>query len=146
MNLNMRLVPPELYDLASRLLKHEASGSTTPDEKAAAAQRSCGKLARVLTRSIGADGFHVLTAQALRRAKAEVPFLQDLEIEIQEDGCPTGLDTLAQRRTPAEFDSALVAILANIIWLLNVFIGSDLTLRQIRRAWPDFPLDNMVDG
>jgi hypothetical protein len=50
-----------------------------------------------------------------------------------------GLRQAVDGREPAETEDALVAILANFLWLLVIFIGENLGLRKVHEVWPDVP-------
>ncbi len=132
---------PESHDLACQLLAHEMQGPSlegrTPTETAEAGQRICQKLYQQMAQLIGPTGFNALGARALHLARIEFPFLNGVEIRMQEEGCLKGLPESVQGQPPAEISSALVAVFANFIWLLVTFIGKDLALRQLRSIWPE---------
>jgi len=110
------------------------------------AVRVCEKLRVSLTRFAGTDGFASLLRRALTLARAEVPELQS--VKVNPDGSLEGLEQLAARewRPGSGWDGgaeAAVAITTHLLVLLVTFIGRPLTLRLLREAWPDAPLDEL---
>ena len=47
---------------------------------------------------------------------------------------------------PTQVQEGIGAVLANLIGLLDTFIGEDLALRLVREAWPDAPRPNNTDS
>ncbi len=129
-------------DLARRALLQEAGEHTAPATLAEAAERAYARLGRRLAVLIGATGYTVLAARALRLAQAEIPALEGVAVDA---GAETGLNglrafALASGDATAAADG-LVALLARIVDLLITFIGEDLALRLVRDAWPE-PADD----
>ena len=141
----MATPPSSLRDLARRLLAVEAAQSARETHQHEAV-RVCEKLRLSLTRFAGADGFASLLRRSLTQARAEVPELQG--VKINPDGTLEGLEQLAAREWKPGSDwaggsEAAVAITAHLLALLVTFIGQPLTLRLVREAWPDVPLDEL---
>lgn len=129
---------PALRDLARRLVESEAAGQPSAPVTADGAERAVSKLREYLARLIGIGGFRALLARALQLTKAEVPSLRGVQAEP--DGALSGLPEWVLGRDPAEARAALVAVLANVLWLLAVFIGDDLVERLVREVWPQVRL------
>jgi hypothetical protein len=136
-------VTPACLDLARRLLAHEAG----PAQRLAgwqAAESTCQKLCQALGRLVGPAGFQALLQRALFLARPEYPFLP---AALGPDGpCFGELAAGVQEQEPARIHEAFVAVFGSFFWLLDTFIGDDLTRRQIRRIWPEVPLGEAGSG
>ena len=80
-------------------------------------------------------GFHALFGRALVLARAEVPWLA--EVQLTADGCLEGLDKVTNRVTRDELVSAELAVVSHVIDLLVTFIGPALTLAIMKEIWPE---------
>ena len=139
--------------LARRLLEREAGEGRAAEELAAAAERACQKFYPQLARLIGAEGFHAVLARALRLAQRESPFLAGVEGEPGGEvgarhAVPLlkGLREAVRGRDPAEVSDGVVAVFANLIWLLATFVGESVALRQVSSIWPEVPLRDVEPG
>ena len=127
-----------MRDLARRLLAAEATSPGDTHARAHEAVRVCEKLRISLTRFAGADGFASLLRRSLVLARADVASLS--RVTVNPDCSMEGLEALAAE----DADDAVkagTAIAAHLLGLLVTFIGEPLTLRLVREAWPDEPLD-----
>lgn len=128
----MNLATPPLRDLALRLLAEEMdkgdAGSLSPGA------RVCAKLGASLTKLAGTAGFRSLLSRALSLAQEEVPWLKG--VKVLDDGTFGGL---REAKIRAAEDRALdgeTVLIAQLIGLLRVFIGTPLTMQLLRQAWP----------
>ena len=101
---------------------------------AAQTARACEKLAAVLTAFAGASGFRALLTRALTLAKLQAPSLAG--VQVLEDGSLTGFDEMGAETSLEEAGGGQVLV-AQLLDLLNIFIGKQLTLRLVQDAWPD---------
>jgi hypothetical protein len=130
---------PRFLSLALHLLAMETGADPGSEAVAGAAERVLQKLRGQLVRLIGPTGFQALLGRALTLVLASRPDLNGLT--VTEDGEIAGLGRLAASHAePVARDMAAMVVGA-FVELLAVFIGEDLTLRQIRRIWPDASLD-----
>jgi hypothetical protein len=136
----MTQVPAPLADFARRLLLHEAGNGRTPGEFADAMERACLALHRQLAPLLSAAGFDAMIGRAVKLAARDFPFLATVSSTTPRNGCFDGLRQAAEQRESKDVETALVAILANFIWLLVIFIGENLGLRKLREVWPEVPL------
>lgn len=132
---------PVWRTIAERLLSHEAGGREHPVVLANAAEQVCRKLQGQLTVLIGPNGTRALLERGLRLARMEFPFLDGVAIGGREGDCLRGVQDTAQEQDPAQVSGGLAALLTHILDLLGGFIGHDLTLRLLRRGWPEAPLN-----
>jgi hypothetical protein len=131
--MNRNLPSPNARATARHLLAHEAGAGKPSDVNIPAAIRVCEKLRRPLSTLAGATGFHALLGRALTLAKAQDPHLGT--VRVQPDGSLAGLSELRNN----EHGQAGVALIAQLLGLLDAFIGPDLTLRLMADVWPDLP-------
>ncbi|HEX2815575.1 MAG TPA: hypothetical protein VHN39_04250 [Phenylobacterium sp.] len=97
-----------------------------------------GKLAPHLATLVGRGGVRALMSRALVLAATEVAWLQAAQVNA--DGDVEGLKALGADLDPADFLEGRVVLLAQLLWLLVVFIGPSLTSRLVGEIWPDVPL------
>lgn len=132
-------------ELAKRLIARElARGKSAKSEATATATQSvspparvCEKLQGVLTAFAGVTGFRTLLARALVLAAQEEPSLKG--VRVLETGALSGLEGVQAR-------GAGVALVAQLLDLLIVFIGEPLTLQMVRGAWPEVPAGEIRFG
>lgn len=137
----MKPVNPTLQKLALRLLEHEAATSGNPHEPVKAIELCCQRLHDRLDRLIGAGGFRALLNRALHLAKKKYAWLEGVGIEDY-PGCEfKDLREAVKGKKPATVNEACTLILANVIWLLVIFIGEDITIGLIQEAWPHVTID-----
>jgi hypothetical protein len=132
-------VPPPLADFARRLFVHEAGGQQRTQDFVDAMERVCQALHTRLAPLVSAAGFNALVGRAVKLAVREFPFLAAIGAITTPNCSFDGLRQAAEGRDPAEVGDALVAILANFLWLLVLFIGENLGLRKVHEVWPDVP-------
>lgn len=125
--------------LAHRLLAHEAGMARNSGDAAASGSAVCQKLFAEIEQFIGHDGSKALLARALYLAKAEFPFLAEVQIGESDEGWLIGLSENVSTRDATEVSDSIAAVLGGFIDLLGTFIGDDLTLRMIHRRWPEVP-------
>jgi hypothetical protein len=139
---------PALHDLARRVIRATPkSASATAAGSAAAAeamQSSCGELYRVLDATMGPAGLQALLARAIQIAARDHPWLARVTPGAADCIFP-GLTTAAEGVDVDEAITGSAALLATILWLLVTFIGEELTLRFVRRAWPQVSLHKLSE-
>jgi len=143
------MTPPEMRDLARRLLACEAVAGKTSESAESVLLRVYEKLRQSLGAFAGVDGFQSLAFRALTQAKSEAPGLW--AVQIAEDGSLQGLGELKPQQ--AEFEPQLGSdkdqaseggeiLIARLLRLLLMFLGEALTLSLLRNAWPDAAFDD----
>jgi hypothetical protein len=135
----MSMASPNVRALAVRLIAVEEARADPRFAPAGAAVRVCEKLRQPLSRFAGVAGFRSLLSRALAMAKAEVPSLGAMQ--VQADGSFAGLDGERQDQNVVLAGEGGIAVVAHLLDLLVTFIGESLTLRLVRDAWPDKPVD-----
>jgi hypothetical protein len=136
----MTQVPAHFADFARRLLLHEAASGRSARELADAMERACLALHRQIAPLVSSAGFHALIGRAVKLAARDFLLLAAVGSTTPRKGCFDGLQQAAEQHESKEVESALVAVLANFMWLLVIFIGENLGLRKVREVWPDVPL------
>jgi hypothetical protein len=122
--------------LAKDLILHEGSGKRASGAKAQAADYVAEKLGPHLANLMGTGGFRALLSRALVLATLEVSTLS--AVRVNGDGFLDGLESLRSNSEPAEFLEARTVLLAQLLGLLEAFIGPGLTERVIGEIWPKF--------
>ena len=126
----MNSATPAVQDLARRLIALEALCEADSMAGRSEAVRVCEKLRVPLAKFFGIDGYRSLMARALAMAKAEIPSLDPVQVQL--DGSLDGID-------PKDAKAAVV-VLVHLLGLLVTFVGERLTLRLVLDGWPDASL------
>lgn len=134
----MSPAPARFVELARLLLAQQLPGSA-PDAIAIAGERIYERLFGRLAPLIGAIGFDALLGRTLHVAKAEFPILERVKVAPALEGRLDGLREAMRGRPTEESRDAVVALVAGFLGRLGYFIGDDLTLREVHRAWPGLP-------
>ena len=132
--MNRNLPSPNARATARQLLAHEAGTGNLSEGKIPAVIRVAEKLRRPLSTLAGATGFRALLGRALTLAKAQDSSLE--AVRVQPDG---SLHDFTELRNN-EHGQAGVALVAQLLALLDGFIGPDLTLLLVADVWPDLPV------
>jgi hypothetical protein len=138
--------PPQMRDLANRLVAYEAAVSKASEPVEFAAPRVYQKLRMRLSALAGVAGFQALAFRALAQAKADAPSLWS--VEVAADGSLKGLGEL---EPPVDIDNDSageggVVLIGRLLELLLMFLGEVLTLNLISDLWPDAALDDRISG
>ena len=139
----------ELRDLARQLFAYETRANGNPVDVADAMGAVGERLYVRLERLIAVAGFHALLRRAVRLAQEDYAWLAEVRVEEQPRCSLIGLREAADGRDQSETSEAFVAVVANVLWLLVIFIGEDLTLSLVLQTWPalrDEPLDTKDQG
>jgi len=120
------------------VLKRRAGSAADAAAVAAAARRAYDDLAGVVVPLIGQVGVEALTARASHLAQRQYSWGQTGE---KQGAGPFGHVRLwLERQDPAVATEAAAEVLSTLGGLLVTFIGQPLTMRLLRKAWPDgFP-------
>ena len=101
------------------------------------------KLRPVLGMLMGNGGYRVLLSRALARATVEAPSLQALHLTA--DGALI-FDSASTPPDPKKLDDGSVILVAELLGLLNAFIGEALTVQFLREAWPRLSFKNNLNS
>lgn len=128
-----KIATPKLKQLARRLLAYEVASTKPSAPETPPAFHVFKKFHGPFAKLMGTTGFRALMARALGLAKAEVPWLGQLQ--IKDDGSVEGLDKLEGKKAPV-IAAGEVALVAQLVGLLMTFIGEELTMRLLHEIWP----------
>jgi hypothetical protein len=124
-----------LLQLAARLVAEEVREPAGGEvQNNSASERVCDKLGAQITKLAGAAGYRSLLLRALSLAQAECPQLSS--VVVLPDGSLAGLPETTLARGPSGQEEAGTVLVANLLGLLNLFIGSSLTRQLVGQAWP----------
>jgi len=139
--------PPEMRDLAHRLLTYEADAGKTSEPVESATLRVYEKLRQSLGVFAGAAGFQSLASRALALARSEAPSLSAARVTA--DGSLQGLggfqhsiENEKERAAGHPAGEGGFVLIACLLGLLLNFLGEALTFSLLRNAWPGAAFDN----
>lgn len=128
----------DLRPVAMSVLTRRAGSAADAAAVAAAARRAYDDLAVVAVPLIGQVGVDALTARASHLAQRQYSWGQTGEKQGAGPFGPVGL--WLERQDPSVAIGAAAEMLSTLGGLLVTFIGQPLTMRLLRKAWPDgFP-------
>lgn len=133
----MKRVSPQMRDLARQLKASQAPSAGVGDP---AAFGVVDQLRPHLSMLMGRNGVEALLSRALLRATAEVPWLT--VVRVVADGELGGLNVAHAAFDAADFAEGEVALLAQLLGLLEAFIGPALTLRLLNQLWPQLSFED----
>jgi len=133
----MSRVTQQMRAFAQRLIAFETQRINAAGTETAAAFQVCQKLRPHLAPLMGSTGFHALLSRALALASAEVPQLRTLQVNTH--GSLALVDESAGSLRPEELTEGSIVLTAQLLGLLEAFIGESLTLRILREVWPKLP-------
>jgi len=128
----------QMRNFAKRIMACEANGHESAQSKIPSDLPVFEKLRPHLTRLMGNGGFRALLSRALALAGAEVPWLR--AIQVKSDGALDGLEEIQSQLSLDAMFAGRVALLAQLLGLLDAFIGENLTVRLVLEVWPQAPL------
>jgi hypothetical protein len=126
-----RLSSDRLQSVARQLLAYETAARSSAGSSAPPVVRVCEALRRPLCVLAGTAGFRALLGRALALARARAPALGT--VNLKSDGTLEGLNGGIEQD---EFDAGVVLI-SQLLGLLAVLIGENLTLTILVDVWPD---------
>jgi len=143
--------PPEMRDLAQRLLAYEVVAAETSEPLEFATSRVYEKLRLGLGEFAGVAGFQSLASRALALARTEAPSLS--AVRISADGALQGLghglyefetqmDNDEDRAAEHASGEGGIILIARLLGLLLIFLGEALTLSLLRITWPGAALED----
>jgi hypothetical protein len=93
---------------------------------------------------MGNVGFRALLSRALALAHPEAAWLR--AVQVKADGSLAGLDIVDVQAGPAGLANGNAVLVAQLLGLLEAFIGENLTLHLVREVWPKLSLNNLDFG
>ena len=143
--------PPEMRDLARRLLTYEDLADKISEPVESPSIRVYEKLRQSLTGFAGIAAFESLAFRALTQAKSEAPSLSAARVNA--DGSLHGLGEL-EHQIDIDKDRAGgypageggIVLIARLLGLLLIFLGKALTLSLLLNAWPGAAFDDRSSG
>ena len=117
-------------EVARRHWARAGGDTSTPEEVAATAERTCTQLQAGLARWVGTEGYRALLHRALLLARAEHPALGSLTCH----GGDQPLTTAAVRAHSAdEVATGMVALVSALVELLGRIIGQEMAVRLVEQ-------------
>ena len=123
-------------EVARRHWARAGGDTSTPEEVAATAERTCTQLQAGLARWVGTEGYRALLHRALLLARAEHPALGSLTCH----GGDQPLTTAAVRaHSAAEVTAGIVALVVTLIDLLSRVVGEEMAVQLVNQAMATSP-------
>jgi hypothetical protein len=135
-----------LRDLSKAILRREVAGRQGSAEVAAAIEGTFAKLQGLMQDFIGHEGFRALLERAVFLAKSDFGWLGSIAQGEAPSLSFKGSAEAVEREGSRAATDGFGAVLSNFIGLLETFIGADLTLRLLRRIWPEIPPEGTARG
>lgn len=136
----MSRATPLTRDIAERLIAFETGGAQASQIQTPPAFVVCDKLRPHLAMLMGKGGFSALFSRARALAEVEVPALRGLRVRA--DGSLVGCEETDTAAEDPDVAEGGVMLLAQLLGLLEAFIGRNLTLRMLRDVWPELTLSD----
>ena len=130
------MISPEkdLKTVVASVLQKRAESSDTA-AILTAARRAHEDLAGVMLPLIGDVGLRALSARAIHLTQREIN--ADVPPISTNDGTPEAFNAWLGQVGESRAADAASAMLSTLSGLLGTFIGEPLTMRLLRKAWPD---------
>ena len=130
--------------LSQRLIAYETRKNKFSETKTPAAFHVGEKLRPHLATFMGITGFRALLCRALSLGSTEVTWLR--AVQVKADGSVEGLGEIEAQVGPKEMAEGGVVLVVQLLGLLVILIGENLTLRIVREVWPKLPLRDLDFG
>ena len=140
----MSRATPQMRSLAKRIIDDETSKNKAREANIATAADGIDQVRPHLVPLMGAGGFRALLSRALVLAGADVAWLREMHVNAA--GVLEGAEPLRATLDRAAFREGRIALLAQLLGLLVVFIGPSLTARLMGEIWPRLSLDDADFG
>jgi hypothetical protein len=140
----MNRATPQMRSLAEQLIAFDASKIDPSASESRVTFRVINQLRPHLATLMGDGGFRALLSRALVLATAEDPSLAG--ISMRENGTLGASEAPHSESDPAEFLEGRVILVAQLLGLLEAFIGPMLASHIVGEVWPEFPLSNRDFG
>ena len=133
-----------MRDFAERLAACETSENQSAESNIPPAFHVCEKLRPLLATFMGNVGFRAIMSRALALANGEARGLR--AVHVQANGSLAGVHLIEAQIGQKEMAEGGVILLAQLLGLLIVFIGEDLTMHMVHEAWPKLSLNELNFG
>ena len=138
------ITPPEMRDLAERLIAYEWDAYRSSGTAESAALRVYEKLRQSLAAIAGSPAFESFALRALAQARAEAPGLGAVQVAV--DGTLQGFGEFEHQMDMDLAGEEATILIARLLNLLHVFLGEAVTLSLLRDAWPGTAFDDRSWG
>jgi hypothetical protein len=127
---------PAATEVARRHWARAVGDTSTLEEVAAAAERTCTQLQAGLARWVGTMGYRALIDRALLLARAEHPALGSLSCHGGDEPVTTAA---VRAHSAAEVATGMVALVATLIDLLSRIVGEEMAVELVNQAVARLP-------
>ncbi len=127
---------PSIQEMAERVFAEKTGGLASVDDAVAALENAYERLEYVLTSVLGDVGYRAIFVRSLRKTKIAYPCLEGVAT-IESEAFLEPLLSRLRQQDPGTIGAVSVALLTHLVELLWTLIGAELTLKLLRRAWPE---------
>jgi hypothetical protein len=124
---------PKMRSIAEALVALESQNKSTAT-KSLADFDVIERLRPHLANLMGNSGFQALLSRALALASVEFAWLG--AVHVKAGGALEGVEELHSQLDPAKFLEGRIVLLAELLGLLEAFIGPNLTASLVGEIWP----------
>ena len=133
----MTRASPQMRDFAARVVAFETRANESTGSGDPVAFAICEKLRPQWANLMGTVGFRTLLSRALTSAHGKAAWLR--AVRVQEDGVLAWSGKMQAQVSGAEMAVGSAVLLAELLGLLEGFIGDTLAMRMMQDVWPDLP-------
>jgi len=128
---------PHIRDFAARVVAFEARANESSGSGNPVAFAICEKLRPHWANLMGGIGFRTLLSRALGSAHGKAAWLR--AVHVQADGVLAWSDKMEAEVDAAAMAAGSAVLLAELLGLLEGFIGDTLAMRLVQDVWPKLP-------
>ena len=128
---------PSVQEMAERVFAEKTGRLTSVDDAVAALENAYERLEFVLTSVLGDVGYRAIFVRTLRKIRVAYPCLEGVTTIESEAFLELLLESSAATRPWHDPRGEHRPFLTHLVELLWTLIGAELTLKLLRRAWPE---------
>ena len=128
---------PEMRDFVRRVIAFETRDNRSATTKIPVVFAVCEKLQPQWVNLMGDVGFRTLLSRALTMAHQRVAWLRAVHVKV--DGTMAWAGDLETKVDAEEMAEGSAVLIAELLGLLEGFIGETLALRLMQDVWPKLP-------
>jgi hypothetical protein len=129
--------PLDVQQLAQRIFDRQLENRVDSAEVASAIEQTFARLEQPMMAMVGEVGFRAVMARALHLTRAALPKEALPPSATAVSGSNGGWSVAVESAGIERARVSAEALLAQVLGLMRSFIGEDLTVRTVRRAWTD---------
>lgn len=133
----MNPAPANFHELARRILERATADCESPAQVAQTIEATFTRLTELVSGMVGEAGFSALVARALHLSRLRLPKDNPLPSQLDPSLLCSCWGAIVDHVGALASVRCATLLFGHVLGLLGSFIGEDLTLRLVRRAWTD---------